>query len=150
MAFPAVVAVLVHGHEHARTADVMGALTSQAGDLVVGVNLVKLEHSKLDLFLLCLIFLGLVYVFFLRFLPPPSSPAFKNRVDSSSTPHSPRISVATSERPPKIRRCSSKSSPSDATLSAASQTTDVVSPARSRTKICILGTLSPLKSLPGK
>merc|ERR1719329_1308421 len=138
MAFPAVVAVLVHGHEHARTADVMGALTSQAGDLVVGVNLVKLEHSKLDLFLLCLIFLGLVYVFFLRFLPPPSTPEFKKRVDSSSTPHSPRTSVARRDRPAKIRRCSSRLRPRDSTVSAGSATTGTVWPTMSLTNICML------------
>merc|ERR1719238_2171787 len=52
VAFAAVVAVLVHGHEDARTANLMGAFTPQSGDLVVGIDFVELEDSELHLHLL--------------------------------------------------------------------------------------------------
>merc|ERR1719386_673348 len=59
VAFAAVVTVLVHSHEDAWTANLMGAFTPQTGDLVVGINLVELEDSKLHLFPLVLDLLGL-------------------------------------------------------------------------------------------
>merc|ERR1719238_2284540 len=59
VAFAAVVAVLVHGHEDTRTANLMGAFTPQSGDLVVGVDFVELEDSELHLLPLVLDLLGL-------------------------------------------------------------------------------------------
>merc|ERR1719238_2001758 len=59
VAFAAVVTVLVHGHEDARTANLMGTFTPQSGDLVVGINLVELEDSELHLLPLVLDLLGL-------------------------------------------------------------------------------------------
>ena len=57
-ALAAVLAVEVVGHEDAGAASLVGALTSQAGDLAVAVDLVVLEDSELDLLLLVLDLLG--------------------------------------------------------------------------------------------
>ena len=46
-ALAAVVAVLVLGHEDTGAAFLTGALTAEAADLVVAVDLVELEHGKL-------------------------------------------------------------------------------------------------------
>merc|ERR1719374_321834 len=142
----AVIAVEVHRHEHARTTDLVGTLLAQALHLVVAVNLVELQHSELDFLLLCLIFLGLVYVFFLRFLPPPSKSRDRKTVESVVIPHAPMSSEHPRERPPKMRRCSSAGMPCDAaicafrpaTSDAGSAVTTLDLPARSRTKNCIL------------
>merc|ERR1719265_2080955 len=53
VALAAIVAIEVHGHEDTRAAHFMRALPAQACDLVVGVHLVELQHSKLDLLWLC-------------------------------------------------------------------------------------------------
>merc|ERR550537_792744 len=53
-ALTAVVAVVVHGHEDARAAHLVRALLAELGHLVVAVDLVVLEHSKLDLLVLVL------------------------------------------------------------------------------------------------
>merc|ERR1719386_445566 len=54
VALAAIVAIEVHGHEDTRAAHFMRALPAQACDLVVGVHLVELQHSKLDLLALVL------------------------------------------------------------------------------------------------
>merc|ERR1719145_251276 len=54
VALAAVVAVEVHGHEHARAAELVRALAAQARDLVAGVDLVELQHRQLDLLALVL------------------------------------------------------------------------------------------------
>merc|ERR1719502_2459201 len=54
VALATVVAVEVHGHEDTWPAHLMWALPAQACDLVVGVHLVELQHSKLDLLALVL------------------------------------------------------------------------------------------------
>merc|ERR1719471_2619749 len=56
---------------------------------------------------LCLIFFGLVYVFFLRFFPPPASASERKTVDSSVMPQSlPRTWTEFNEWPPKDKHCS--------------------------------------------
>merc|ERR1719491_716686 len=59
MASAAIVSVGVDGHEHPWSTHLMGALTAQAGHLVVGVHLVELQHSKFHLLTLVLDLLGL-------------------------------------------------------------------------------------------
>merc|ERR1719230_968976 len=54
VALAAIVAIEMHGHEDTRAAHFMRALPAQACDLVVGVHLVELQHSKLDLLALVL------------------------------------------------------------------------------------------------
>merc|ERR1719265_312258 len=54
VALAAIVAIEVHGHEDTRAAHFMRALPAQACDLVVGVHLVELQNSKLDLLALVL------------------------------------------------------------------------------------------------
>merc|ERR1719222_1138161 len=59
VALAAVVTVEVHGHEDAGPAHLVRALATQARDLVVGVDLVELQHCKLHLLALVLDLLGL-------------------------------------------------------------------------------------------
>ena len=54
--FAAVLAIKVVGHEDARAATFMRALTSQASDFAVLVHLVVFQHGQLDLLLLVLDF----------------------------------------------------------------------------------------------
>ena len=55
----AVLAVVVVGHENTGTADLLRALATLALDLASLVNLVELEHGKLDVLVLVLDLLGL-------------------------------------------------------------------------------------------
>ena len=54
VAFAAVLTIEVVGHEDARAAAVIRALTSQASDFAVLVHLVVFQHGQLDLLLLVL------------------------------------------------------------------------------------------------
>lgn len=54
----AVLTVVVHGHEDTSTASLVGALTTETGDLSVVVDLVVLEDRQLDLLPLVLDLLG--------------------------------------------------------------------------------------------
>merc|ERR1719394_514493 len=56
MASSAIVAVEVHRHKHTWTAEFIWAFTTQAGHLVIRINLVELQNSKLHLFALVLLF----------------------------------------------------------------------------------------------
>merc|ERR1740121_628551 len=85
---------------------------------------------------LCLIFLGLVYVFFLRFFPPPANSRFRKTVDSSSTPHSASTWATSRVRPPKDRHCSAAGTPQAAATCCCKLAT-------SRRKICILAHAPP-------
>ncbi|OZJ05554.1 hypothetical protein BZG36_01690 [Bifiguratus adelaidae] len=57
-ALAAVLTIMVPSHENTSTASVVGALTSETGDLAGLVNLVVLQDSELDLLLLVLDLLG--------------------------------------------------------------------------------------------
>merc|ERR1719401_1883403 len=74
-------------------------------------TLQNFSTASFTFFLLCLVFFGLVYVFFLRFLPPPCSSKDKKTVESSPRPHSPSFSASPSERPPNATRCSATGTP---------------------------------------
>merc|ERR1719350_1546585 len=75
---------------------------------------------------LCLIFLGFVYVFFLRFLPPPASSRLRKTVDSSSRPHSPSTwVVASSDRPANDKHCWGVGTPQVAATHAFSPATSL-------------------------
>ncbi|CAA7404188.1 unnamed protein product [Spirodela intermedia] len=70
-ALPAVVAVVVDGHEGAGAALGVGALLAQLRDLAGGfIDLVELEHGELDLLLLVLDLLGLGVGLLLALLRP--------------------------------------------------------------------------------
>merc|ERR1711994_875761 len=58
-----VLSVVMGGHEDTSTALVVGALTTETGDLAVLVNLVVLKHSELGLLLLVLLRGGVVLLF---------------------------------------------------------------------------------------
>ena len=57
-AFTTVLSVKMGYHEDTGIALFTGAVTTETSDLVVLVNLVEFEHSKLDLLLLMLVLLG--------------------------------------------------------------------------------------------
>merc|ERR1719384_432340 len=59
----AVLSVVVGGHEDTSSTLVVGALTTEASDLAILVNLVVLEHSKLRLLFLVLLGGGVVLLF---------------------------------------------------------------------------------------
>merc|ERR1719420_270557 len=65
MALSTIVAVEVHCHEDTRSTALMRALATETRDLVIGVDLVELEHRKLDLFALVLdlLWLGVSLLF---------------------------------------------------------------------------------------
>jgi hypothetical protein len=127
----AVVTIEVVGHEDSSTAFRTGALLAKTGHLAAIIHLVKRQESKLDLFAtsvagvsrarnegsererrtflrLCLFFFGLVYVFFLRFLAPPSRLARACKVLSLCTERCVRnqiIRLPSSATTPPSSRC---------------------------------------------
>merc|ERR1719436_1439999 len=66
---PTVVAVVMHGHEDTWSAKLVRTIPAEAGDLVVRVDLVELEHSQLHLFALVLDLLGFCIGLLLALLP---------------------------------------------------------------------------------
>merc|ERR1719410_2949391 len=65
VALAAVVPIEMHGHKDTRAAQLMGTFTAQPGNLVVGVNLVELEHGEFHLLtlMLDLLWLGVCLLF---------------------------------------------------------------------------------------
>ena len=61
-------AIVVNGHEHARTAVGVGAFFPEAANFVVVINLVVLKYSKLDKLVLVSDLLGLGVVLLLALL----------------------------------------------------------------------------------
>merc|ERR550517_1644518 len=81
-ALPAVLAVVVGGHEDAGPALLGRTLAPQTVDLAVIVHLVVLQHGQLDLPVLVLDLFGCGVVLLLPLLAPPLSLRTRCRVDS--------------------------------------------------------------------
>merc|ERR1719265_375927 len=65
VALATIVAVEVHGHEDSRAAELVRALAAETCDLVIGIDLVELQHSEFDLLALVLdlLWLGVSFLF---------------------------------------------------------------------------------------